>query len=108
MVRDCFADQVFIDYGSISDPTGSPDVGRDADEWLKVLQGVINGFDITRHAISNHRVTISDGVVNCRAYLSADHIIFPEKTRERLIQALMMLIDKKESIPDRRHGNIPL
>jgi len=37
-----------------------------------------------------------------------DHIIFPEKTRPRLIQALMMLKDKKESIPDRRHGNIPL
>jgi len=37
-----------------------------------------------------------------------DHIIFPEKTRERLIQALMMLKDKKESIPARRHGNIPL
>jgi len=37
-----------------------------------------------------------------------DHIIFPEKTRARLIQALMMLKDKEESIPDRRHGNIPL
>ena len=37
-----------------------------------------------------------------------DHIIFPENTRPRLIQALMMLKDKKESIPDRRHGNIPL
>ena len=37
-----------------------------------------------------------------------DHIIFPEKTRERLIQALMMLKDKQESIPERRHGNIPL
>jgi propionyl-CoA carboxylase beta chain len=37
-----------------------------------------------------------------------DHIIFPEKTRVKLIQALMMLKDKKESIPDRRHGNIPL
>jgi len=37
-----------------------------------------------------------------------DHIIFPEKTRPRLIQALMMLKDKKESIPERRHGNIPL
>ena len=37
-----------------------------------------------------------------------DHIISPENTRERLIQALMMLKDKKESIPERRHGNIPL
>lgn len=37
-----------------------------------------------------------------------DGVIFPEHTRPRLIQALMMLKDKKESIPARRHGNIPL
>ncbi len=37
-----------------------------------------------------------------------DHIIFPENTRPRLINALMMLKNKKDSIPERRHGNIPL
>jgi acetyl-CoA carboxylase carboxyltransferase component len=37
-----------------------------------------------------------------------DHIIFPEATRPRLIKALHMLRDKKTSIPERRHGNIPL
>ncbi len=37
-----------------------------------------------------------------------DHIIFPENTRPRLIQALMMLKDKRDAIPERRHGNIPL
>ena len=37
-----------------------------------------------------------------------DHVIFPEKTRPRLIHALMMLKDKRESIPERRHSNIPL
>ena len=37
-----------------------------------------------------------------------DHIIFPENTRPRLINALMMLKDKRESIPGRRHGNTPL
>jgi propionyl-CoA carboxylase beta chain len=37
-----------------------------------------------------------------------DQIIFPENTRPRLIRALMMLKDKRESIPERRHGNIPL
>jgi acetyl-CoA carboxylase carboxyltransferase component len=37
-----------------------------------------------------------------------DHIIFPEATRPRLIKALGMLREKKTSIPDRRHGNIPL
>lgn len=76
LVRSCFADEVTIDYGSISDPTGSPDVARKAKDWLLVLQGVINGFDITRHAITNHRITVRDGIISCAAYLSADHVIF--------------------------------
>jgi len=37
-----------------------------------------------------------------------DQIIFPENTRPRLIRALMMLKNKKQSIPARRHGNCPL
>ena len=37
-----------------------------------------------------------------------DQIIIPERTRPLLISALMMLQDKRESIPERRHGNIPL
>jgi propionyl-CoA carboxylase beta chain len=37
-----------------------------------------------------------------------DQIIFPENTRARLIKALMMLLNKRESIPKRRHGNVPL
>ncbi len=37
-----------------------------------------------------------------------DQIIFPENTRPRLIKALKMLRHKKDSIPERRHGNIPL
>jgi propionyl-CoA carboxylase beta chain len=37
-----------------------------------------------------------------------DEVIFPENTRPKLIQALMMLQNKKTSIPDRRHSNTPL
>ena len=37
-----------------------------------------------------------------------DHIIFPEATRPRLVRALEMLREKKTSIPERRHGNVPL
>jgi hypothetical protein len=77
LVRACFADKVLIDYGSISAATGDPAVPRAADEWLQHLQGVINGFDITRHTITNHRVTISESQVSCTAYLMADHVIFP-------------------------------
>lgn len=77
LVRSCFADEVLIDYGNLSAATGAPDVPRLADEWMKYLQGVINGFDITRHTITNHRVVITPDEVSCRAYLSADHVMFP-------------------------------
>jgi hypothetical protein len=76
MVRACFADQVYIDYGSISEATGDPTVPRRADAWVELLQGNINGFDITRHAITNHRFAISDAGVSCTAYFCADHVIF--------------------------------
>ena len=78
LVSSCFAERVSIDYGTISDPTGSPDVPRIAADWLEVLQSVINGFDVTRHTITNHRFSFADGQVSCRAYLVADHVIFPD------------------------------
>ena len=78
MVRDCFADEVIIDYGEISAATGSPDEPRLADDWMKHLKSVINGFDITRHTITNHRFVISDGEISCRAYLTADHVLFAD------------------------------
>jgi len=37
-----------------------------------------------------------------------DQILFPENTRPKLIKALMMLKNKRDSLPARRHGNIPL
>ena len=37
-----------------------------------------------------------------------DEVIVPEHTRPKLISALMMLKNKRTSIPERRHGNIPL
>ena len=76
LVRSCFAREVLIDYGSISAPTGDPAVPRVTEDWMQVLQSVINGFDITRHTITNHRVSITDSRVRCSAYLTADHVIF--------------------------------
>jgi acetyl-CoA carboxylase carboxyltransferase component len=37
-----------------------------------------------------------------------DDVIEPAETRVRLIQALRMLRTKRESVPPRKHGNIPL
>ena len=43
---------------------------------MSALQSVINGFDVTRHAITNHRFrAIAEGI-ECRAYFNAEHIIF--------------------------------
>ncbi len=37
-----------------------------------------------------------------------DEVIFPKDTRVKLIQALEMLKNKRESTPPKKHGNIPL
>ena len=36
-----------------------------------------------------------------------DDVIEPRETREKLIQALLIMRDKEEKIPKRKHGNIP-
>ncbi|GMG88376.1 nuclear transport factor 2 family protein [Biformimicrobium ophioploci] len=77
-VRTCFADDVYLDYGPIIDPTGSPDRPRSADEWVKQLHLNIGGFDLTRHTITNHRVSVEGDSFSCKAYLIADHIMFKD------------------------------
>ncbi|MFN2595524.1 MAG: carboxyl transferase domain-containing protein, partial [Actinomycetota bacterium] len=37
-----------------------------------------------------------------------DDVIEPQDTRRRLVKALEMLRSKRETIPQRKHGNIPL
>jgi hypothetical protein len=78
LVRSCFAEEVLIDYGDISAATGSPDVPRRIDDWMQHLRSVINGFDITRHTITNHRVAVAGDEVCCRACLLADHVVFAD------------------------------
>jgi propionyl-CoA carboxylase beta chain len=45
-------------------------------------------------------------IAAARGYI--DDVIEPQETRSRLIQALEMLQTKRESVPPRKHGNIPL
>ncbi len=78
LVRQCFADQVYIDYGDTSAGSGDPDVPRRADDWIPVLQSVINGFDFTHHIITNHRFARDGECIVCRAYMTADHVILAD------------------------------
>jgi acetyl-CoA carboxylase carboxyltransferase component len=41
-----------------------------------------------------------------RGYL--DDVIEPQETRPRLIRALRMLAHKRQSLPPKKHGNLPL
>lgn len=75
LLRSCFADEVLIDYGSISAGSGEVDVPRKSDDWVKILRHNISGFDMTRHELCNFRAAINDESVSCRAYMRADHII---------------------------------
>ena len=45
-------------------------------------------------------------VAASRGYV--DDVIEPKETRPRLIQALQMLQNKRDSNPPKKHGNIPL
>ncbi|WP_170287292.1 nuclear transport factor 2 family protein [Halioglobus maricola] len=75
MVRSCFADTVYIDYATgVHDR--DPSDPWPADEWVEGIKAVINGFDLTRHIISNHRFRRDGDTVVCQAYLTADHIIW--------------------------------
>lgn len=53
-----------------------------------------------REAFSNPYVAASWGYI--------DDVIEPSQTRPRLINALEMLQNKRESLPAKKHGNIPL
>lgn len=78
LVRDCFCDEIIIDYGAISEPTGGPDTPRKADDWVKVLQGNLQGFDITHHMIGNHRYRRRGDGIECTSYMVAEHVIFED------------------------------
>ncbi|TDG14846.1 nuclear transport factor 2 family protein [Seongchinamella unica] len=78
LVRACFADEIYIDYGDTGADTGGEGAMRNAEDWLLALQSVIDGFDLTRHSLSNFRFCRTEQGVECRAYLVAEHIIFTD------------------------------
>jgi propionyl-CoA carboxylase beta chain len=45
-------------------------------------------------------------VAASRGYI--DEVILPHETRPRLVRALEMLADKRDTNPRKKHGNIPL
>ena len=88
------------------------------DDRLVLARTIAQSLDVTREHLS--RSFAASGAPNLKRVIDLvrliaaaelgyiDAIIFPENTRPRLIDALMMLKGKRDSIPSRKHGNIPL
>ena len=53
-----------------------------------------------------HELVANPLVAAKRGYI--DDIIDPAETREKIIKALILLKNKKDSNPKKKHGNIPL
>lgn len=62
-------------------------------EWLKKEQEYAEAF-------ANPYRAAEKGFV--------DEVIFPNETRDRIVRGLKSLKNKKEDVPNRKHGNIPL
>ncbi len=87
---------------AVMGPKGAVEVifrkeARSSDDPKKVLREREEEY---REKFSNPWVAAERGYI--------DDVIEPSRTRFRLIRALEMLANKKDTIPPRKHGNIPL
>ncbi len=75
--------------------------------FKKEIAAADNPNEIRQQKINEYRDKFASPYqAATRGYL--DDVIAPYETRPRLISALEMLISKRESRPNRKHGNIPL
>jgi propionyl-CoA carboxylase beta chain len=73
----------------------------------KEIAGADDGVAKRAELISDYSEKFSNPYIAAeRGYV--DDVIEPQDTRHRLIQSLEMLRSKRETIPQRKHGNIPL
>jgi propionyl-CoA carboxylase beta chain len=68
-----------------------------AEEPEKVRQAFVDDFE---DKFANPYIAASLGYI--------DNVVIPSETRPHLIKALEMLLDKRQTLPPKKHGNIPL
>jgi len=64
--------------------------------------------DITRAALASDYEERFNNPYVAAEYGLVDDVIEPRETRPRLIRAMEMLRNKRENLPPKKHGNIPL
>ncbi len=73
----------------------------------KKIQEAEDGDDMRRKLTEEYRAKFASPFVAAEQGF-IDEVIDPRDTRRRLIQALVMLEHKRESLPPKKHGNMPL
>ncbi|MFC1743608.1 nuclear transport factor 2 family protein [Candidatus Riflebacteria bacterium] len=69
-VISCFADKVLLDYTSM---VGGQPVELTPAVIVSSWKGLLPGFKMTQHQITNHRVKINDDEADCFSYVTAIH-----------------------------------
>jgi propionyl-CoA carboxylase beta chain len=75
--------------------------------FAKEIENSDNPEETRQQKIEEYREKFANPYV-AAARGMVDDVIDPRETRIKIIQALEMLRNKKESRPDKKHGNIPL
>jgi propionyl-CoA carboxylase beta chain len=75
--------------------------------YKRELQAAHNAEEVRQAKIDEYRDQFaSPSVAAERGYV--DDIIEPHETRAKVIRALRMLANKSDTMPRKKHGNIPL
>jgi len=75
--------------------------------YKRELQAASNSDEVRQAKIDEYREQFANPFVAAeRGYV--DDVIEPHETREKVIRALKMLANKTDTMPRKKHGNIPL
>jgi propionyl-CoA carboxylase beta chain len=113
-------------FGGAYDVMGSKHLGADVNLAWPTAQIAVMGAQGAANIVYRKRLAKADNPEELRArlvqeyedtlanpYIAAergyvDAVIPPSQTRAMIIKALRMLRNKRESLPPKKHGNIPL
>jgi propionyl-CoA carboxylase beta chain len=75
--------------------------------YKEAIAGAPDPADERRRLVAEYETAFSNPYIAAsRGYI--DEVIMPRETRPRLIRALEILADKRDTNPRKKHGNIPL
>lgn len=72
LYRDCFTDEVEVDFQSWN---GAPPARMKADDWVAAVRDGLSGFDATQHLTANHVHTLAGNHATCVASMQAEHVL---------------------------------